>query len=282
MAGGYDEATMRRLGEQLSAQRLLQMVTQLQSAASGLARSANRRTDAELCLIRLSDEELDESLSGLAARVARLEERAAQDRAAEKPVFPQAAPRSAASPVRTEPSGGSSSRSDDPPPWEEERPPLPEEPPEEPDYVFDPPEPPAAPSRPATASAAPAQPPQAPAREAAPGDSSFWPSFAAGLRGKVPPTVIPYLNNPAKVAGVWQNGKLTLWVDSEFTRSMLNKPAVLEKLSQAAAGVFGGDPQVSVVTGTPPKSDGGHPPPAAKDPLDDLMSFGGLDNITIQ
>ena len=98
---------------------------------------------------------------------------------------------------------------------------------------------------------------------------------------------MPYLNNPAKVTGAWKNGKLTLWVDSEFTRSMLNKPAVLDKLAQAAAAAFGGQPQVSVAVGTPPPvepSGGIAPPPAAaeKDPLDDLMSFGGLDNITIQ
>ena len=48
---------------------------ELDPAAAGLARSANRRTDAELCLIRLSDEGLDESFPGLSARIARLEER---------------------------------------------------------------------------------------------------------------------------------------------------------------------------------------------------------------
>ena len=74
LAGGYDEAAMRRLGEKLSSQRLMQMLTLLQSAAASLSRSANRRTDTELCLIRLSDEGLDESFAGLSARIARLEE----------------------------------------------------------------------------------------------------------------------------------------------------------------------------------------------------------------
>ena len=78
MAGGYDEATLRRLGERLSAQRLLQMLTRLQAAGADLPRSANRRTDVELCLIRLSDEGLDESFAGLSARIARLEEKIAQ------------------------------------------------------------------------------------------------------------------------------------------------------------------------------------------------------------
>ena len=72
MAGGYDEATLRGLGEQLTAQRLLQMLTQLQGALADLPRSASRRTAAELCLIRLSDEGLDESFVGLSARIARI------------------------------------------------------------------------------------------------------------------------------------------------------------------------------------------------------------------
>ncbi|NBI10695.1 DNA polymerase III subunit gamma/tau, partial [Colidextribacter sp. OB.20] len=143
MTGGYDEAALRGLGEQLSAQRLLQMLTLLQDASAGLARSANRRTDAELCLIRLSDEGLDESFAGLSARIARIEERLARGipAAPKKPETERGGTAPAPAPK------------DDTPPWEEERPPLPEEPPEEPDYVFDEPapvpEPPAPPKPPA-------------------------------------------------------------------------------------------------------------------------------------
>ena len=277
MAGGYDEATLRRLGELLSAQRLLQMLTQLQKASADLPRSANRRTGAELCLIRLSDEGLDESFAGLSARIARLEERLA------KGIPPSAEPKSIskAEPEKARPAPAKAEGADGLPPWEEELPPPPDNAPaEEAEYVFDEPEPAPGPEPPPSA-------PQPVAVQAAPpaqgGDSSFWPSFAAGLRGKAPPTVMPYLNNPAKVTGVWNNGTLTLWVDSEFTRSVLNKPAVLEKLAQAAASSFGGEPRVSVVTGTPPPSKPAQPAAAEKDPLDDLMSsFGGLDNITFQ
>ena len=59
LTGGYDETTMRTLGEQFTAQRLLQTLTLLQAAVAELPRSSNRRTDAELCLIRLCDETLD-------------------------------------------------------------------------------------------------------------------------------------------------------------------------------------------------------------------------------
>ncbi|OUP47270.1 hypothetical protein B5F19_16695, partial [Pseudoflavonifractor sp. An184] len=118
------------------------------------------------------------------------------------------------------------------------------------------------------------------------GNSAFWPAFAAGLAGKVPPSVQPFLNNPAKVTGVWKNGFLTLWVDSEFTRAMLNKPTVTQPLAQAAAAFFGAaEARVSVVVGQPPAEEGSAPPAAGEkhDALDDLLAFGAqFDNIKIQ
>ena len=114
LTGGYDEATMRTLGEQLTAPRLLQMLKLLQNALPDLARSTNRRTDAELCLIRLSDERLDDSFAGLAARVARLEEQLAGGAPVPAPVPAQTAPAPAA-PARQAVSVSVA------PPWEEER-----------------------------------------------------------------------------------------------------------------------------------------------------------------
>jgi len=281
LTGGYDEATMRALGEHFTAQRLLQMLTLLQSALADLPRSSNRRTDAELCLIRLCDESLDESFAGLSARIARLEERMAQG------VPVQAAP--AVSAPRPQPQKPAPA-ADDLPPWEEERPPLPEEPDTE--YVFDEPEVPVPAAPPRSVPKASPVPQPAPVRSApaAPSsqqeDRAFWPSFAAGLKGKVSPGVQPYLNNPAKVTGVWKNGALTLWTDTEFTRSMLNKPAILESIAAAAAATFGGQPRVSVVTGKPPESAPAAPAPSAppaEDKLDELLAFSaGFDNIVIQ
>ena len=275
LTGGYDEATMRGLGEKLSAQRLLQMLTQLQGTLAELPRSSNRRTDAELCLIRLSDEQMDESLTGLAARVARLEEKLAG----------VAAGSSAPIGVAGQPPVEKKTSASDTPPWEETRP-----------------------EKPAVSQSPKAPPVQAAAEERAPsgpktmaqvptggGDSTFWPSFAAGLKGKVSPTVMPYLNNPAKVKGVWKNNRLTLWVDGEFTRSMLNKPAILDGMAQAAQATFGGEKlTVSVVVGTPPVDEpeerspiGQKAEPAdapeEKDALDELLAFGKqFDNIIIQ
>lgn len=303
LTGGYDETTMRALGEQFTAQRLLQTLTVLQSALADLPRSGNRRTDTELCLIRLCDESLDQSLAGLAARVARLEERLTQGGIpAQSPAQSQAVSRPTQAPQKRP--AAVPNVQEDRPPWEEERPPLPEEPPApgEMERVFDVPEP--EPVRPATCSAArqeaqPAPQQSAPAGGPPDGDRAFWPSFAAGLKGKVPPTVHPYLNNAQKVTGVWKNGSLTLWTDSEFTRAMLNKPAVLLGLRRAAIDTFGVAPQVSVVCGTPPPEEPGPAPvqsaapveherekpaaPPKEDAMDALLAFGEqFDNVTIQ
>ena len=236
LTGGYDEAALRDLGQKFTTSRLLQILTVLQNTQGALVRSANRKTDAELCLIRLCDQEADESFGGLSARVAALEEKlqalhTTESRHTNPAPAPQPEPR-----------------------------PQPEPKPE---------------------------PKPEPAPEA-PADSSFWPSFAAGLRGKVPPSVIPYLNNPDKVTGVWKNGGLTLWVDSEFTRTMLNKPAILEALSQAAQARFGIPAQTAVVTGKAPRQEPVPSPQAAqpeepeeKDALDDLLAFGEFDNIQV-
>ena len=240
LTGGYDGKTMDALGERLDAPRLLQMLRLLQSVLMELPRSGNRRTDAELCLIRLCDERLDGSAAGLAARVARLEQ---QLQNAPAPAAPPASPVPAAPPAPEVPAPEV--------PWEE---PAPQE-----KETF----------------------PEKPAPE-----ENFWPAFAATLPGKVPPSVLPYLNRPEKVAGVWTDGVLTLWTEDKFICERLNKPAVLQPLAQAAGAFFGcSGAQAAVRMGAPPER-----PPAGdgkaggkQDALDQLLAFGSqFDNIKIR
>lgn len=293
---------MRALGEQFTAQRLLQILKTLQETLPELSRSVNRRTDAELCLIRLSDEGLDESFAGLSARVARLEEQLAKGVPVQaQPVqecsvrargpsglsrLPRLCRRRSSRRLRIRPLGRKSvrlclrNRKRSPPglsrrlfrpahPYPRLRLPQPRCP---------------------LLRAAPAQ--STPAGGMQGGTSAFWPSFVAGLRGKVPASVLPYLNNPAKVTGVWKNKALTLWTDTEFTRAMLNKPPVLQGLAQAADVCFGvTGARVSVIAGKPPAEDLAAPAPATQavpaqgsgDALDALLAFGEkFDNIKIQ
>ena len=174
LTGGYDGNTMRSLGEQFTAPRLLQILKLLQSTLPELARSSSRRTDAELCLIRLCDERLDDSAAGLAARVARLEELLAGGIPASvvTPAPPAAPVPQPAAPVQSPPAPTPAAPAAPPrpaapsaadtPPWEQERPPLPPEPEEEPSYDLPvpPPAQPEAPPAPAAA-AQPAAPTQA-------------------------------------------------------------------------------------------------------------------------
>ena len=65
---------MDSLSQGVSPTRLIFMATQLQAVSAALPMSANRRTDAELCLMRLCDESLCGDTAALAARLARLED----------------------------------------------------------------------------------------------------------------------------------------------------------------------------------------------------------------
>lgn len=68
LSGGYDTATLDRLEQNASGNRLLYLASTLQKASADLYFSANRRMDAELCLLRLCDESLCGDLTALEAR----------------------------------------------------------------------------------------------------------------------------------------------------------------------------------------------------------------------
>ncbi|MBQ3557818.1 MAG: DNA polymerase III subunit gamma/tau [Oscillospiraceae bacterium] len=259
LTGGFDETTLRTLGERFSAPRLMQMLTLLQQTAGDLPRSTSRRTDAELCLIRLCDVTLDESLSGLSARLTRLEEMMTSG-GVPAPA-PTPASKAAAKPATPAPVG-------DLPPWEEA----------------------ASEPKPAPVPApapAPAQPPKPAPTPAPSGESggAFWDSFVAGLRGQISMAAYPYLSNRAQVRGTWKDGVLTVWVPDDFTKTILNKPAVTEVMAKAANARFGGSVRVAFAVGTPPAEAVNAPSPApaqdAPDALDALLDFGKFDNITI-
>jgi len=260
LTAGFDETTLRTLGEKFSSQRLMQMLSALQRTAADLGRSSNRRTDAELCLLRLCDVTLDDSPAGILARLERLEKGVVS--------VPTPAPMPKPAPPEEQPKSP-----EDRPPWEETPPPA-HAPAPEPAPV---PVPEPVPT--------PAQSAPAPAEEPAAGD--FWPGFTATLRGKVPPASLPYLTNPAAVAGRWKEGVLTLWCKDEFTKALLNRPNVTEALCRLAGERFHTTARVVLTVGRAPAvqipaTPAPEPPPAG-DALDQLLAFGkDFDNIIIQ
>ena len=227
MTGGYDENTMRFLVERLSAARLVGMLSLIQSTAAELPRSANQRTDAELCLMRLADPALDGSVTGLIARVERLE--AALVGGTPIPAAPAAAP--APAPVREAPAPSAKpAPAGERPPWDEPEVPVEPKPAPVPKRREPAPVPQADPAAKAASSAPPS---------AALADGSFWPGLVAGLRGKVGFAEYPFLSNPALVQGVLEGDKLTIWVDSEMTKALLNKPAVSDQVARMASARLG-------------------------------------------
>ena len=263
LTGGYDEQTLRHLENLLSPQRLTQILSQLQTTLADLARSGNRRTDAELCLIRLCDSRLDSSSAGLVARLARLETMLAGGQ------VPLPTPVEKVQPGKGTPLPTPST---DRPPWVEERPPLPDEPGEPVVQVETP--------------RASAPTPPAPVQPSAPA-ADFWPGLADALRGQVPMGEYMFLK---KAQGRLEDGALNLYVDSDFTRAMLHKSTVTEPVAAAAQAMLGRPCRVAVVVGTPPvaQTPAAQPPVVAPvltetDKLDELLAVGRqFDNIIIK
>jgi DNA polymerase-3 subunit gamma/tau len=276
LTGGYDEATMRALSEHLSSARLLQMLSVLQAATADLGRSANPRTDAELCLIRLCDPTLDGSAAGLTARVEQLEQRLeygvpAAPAPAQTPAAPAPTP---TQPVQIAPPQSSS----DLPPWDMDAPPASKAPPK-------------APPQPAPQAAPPKAAPKAAAPAASGSSAAFWKSLCAALQNKVPMGEYTFLIDPAATVGDYRDGVLTLWADSDFVEGLLKKPSVLDPVTREAARLAGRSVQVFVKLGKPAPAPTSAPPPTqvpaqsppAHDNFNDLLALGRqFDNIEIK
>ena len=260
MTGGYDEGVLRTLSERLTSARLVAMLSLLQTTSAGLALSVNQRTDAELCLIRLADPTLDGSVPGLTARIARIEEALAGGAALTVPQTAAPAVAPAPAPVKA--------AAEDRPPWEE----APQAAPAPQTAAPARPEPPRTP--PVTA--------QAPAPTTAPMVFS-WPALVAGLRGKVGMAEYPFLSNPAMVQGVLEGEKLTLWADSDMTKTLLNKSTVLDLVGKAASARMGMPIHVAFQVGKPPVSTAQAAPAQPGDALDALIAdSAAFDNIIVK
>ena len=250
LSGGYDSATLESLSSGVSAVRLLYLATTLQKSISDLYYSSNRRTDAELCLLRLCDESLSGDLTALAARISRLEETSAgvPQAVSLSPVQSAAPPSSKAA---SNSAGHPSPASGDPPPWEDsisEEPPLPEEPPlrEEPagERVFD------VPARESTSPSKPSEAPAAPAGGFTAG-TSWWRGFAENCKGQMPAMYRAFLDH---CNGTLTDGILTIFADTDMTKSRLNNDRILGILQEAGTQAAGAPVQVRLQVGQGPQS----------------------------
>lgn len=296
MTGGFDGETLKTLSARFDVPRLVQMLTQLQQTAADLSRSANRRTDMELCLVTLCDPSLDQSPAGLSARVARLEQGAPATPAPAAGTAPEAPP----APKReTPPPVPSATRKAPPPPDE---PPMPDEPPardgDAPPWDVGPDSTPspaqrlaAAPKRtrepkpdpkaaaPAGAAQPPSPAPPQPAVQGWPG----WPAFREQLKGRLAVSDYSFLSNPAMAEGRFDGGQITLWVANDFLRDMLGKPAITQPMAQLCQALTGAVCRIAVKVGPAPPEEPAAPsaPAPPQDALEAFLAQAG-DNITVE
>ena len=269
LTGGYDSQTMDGLLRQADSARLIAICTTLQRTAADMNVSVNRRTDAELCLLKLCDETLSGDLSAINARLARLEQQmtagvryaAAEGTAqVEKP----APARAAAKPTAVE--------DEAPPPWEDSAPAPADE------SFDDAPPPygePAEPERPQSAMTAPAPQAAEPKAEAsAPtGDSDIWLALMESYKNRLTPDKRAFVG---QADGRLANGVLTVYCPTAVTKAMLDTEAVAAVLREVTGQSVGRAVAVRFVVGEP--EDG-----KKRDKFQDLLRMGSkFDNFNIK
>ena len=274
LTGGYDSQTMDGLLRQADSARLIAICTTLQRAAADMNVSVNRRTDAELCLLKLCDETLSGDLSAINARLARLEQQmtagvryAAAESTAQVVPAPAEKPapaRAAAKPTAVE--------DEAPPPWENSAP-APA------DGSFDDAPPPygepAEPERPQSATPAPAPQAAEPKAEAsAPtGDSDIWLALMESYKNRLTPDKRAFVG---QADGRLANGVLTVYCPTAVTKAMLDTEAVAAVLREVTGQSVGRAVAVRFVVGEP--EDG-----KKRDKFQDLLRMGSkFDNFNIK
>ncbi|MBQ3497126.1 MAG: DNA polymerase III subunit gamma/tau, partial [Oscillospiraceae bacterium] len=250
LTGGFDTAVLARLGALCAPQRLIAMTTLLGRCIADLASSANRRTDAELCILRLCDESLCGDVTALCARIERLEAALASG--------VPAAPVPTAAPAAVEPA---------PPPvpddvpfdlYDDERPPLPEEP------LWD--------DEPPREAAPPA--PQAVQTANATGDTALWGALLEQYKNRVAVDRRAFLG---MCRGELKDATMTVWCSNDLVLQRLRTDAVTAVLEEVTSEAAGRAVHVVFKVGAPSApADGG-------DRMQELLSLGQkFDNFTIK
>ena len=272
LSGAYDSATLENLSRQGTSARFIQLCTLLQETAAQLQFSVNRRTDAELCILKLCDETLSGDLAALNARIARLEEQIAagvQFAARNAASVPAAAQAPAKAAVKQEAPKAAPKTAEEALPWDE--PPLPD------DYDAPPPygEPVerAEKSVPAEKSAPKQAEPAAPLSEGSAADDDTFYQLMESYKNRLTPDKRAFIGT---AEGEVKDGLLTVYCTTEVQKAMLDQQVVIDVLSDVTSRAVGQEIRVRFLVG---------PRPGAKkrDRMQDLMRMGSkLDNFTVK
>lgn len=251
LSGGYDANTMKNLLALGSGARFFQISTILQTATAELQFSVNRRTDAELCLLKLCDETLSGDLTALGARIARLEEQLAAGLQLAAGAAAKAVPAPATAPA-------AEAERDDVP-WDE--PPLEEKSP----LCGEPVE------QQKDEEAAPPAEPAVQAQESDAGD--VFAQLMESYKNRLAPDKRAFIG---MAKGRLQNDTLTVYCAMDLQKNMLDQKAVTDVLEEVTSRAVGREIKARVVVGEP---EGGQ----KSDPMEKLMRMGSkFDNFTIK
>ena len=275
LTGGYDSRTMGGLLQQADSARFIAICTTLQRAAADMNVSVNRRTDAELCLLKLCDETLSGDLSAINARLARLEQQmsagaryaAAENaarivQAADAPAPKQEKRAAEAAPLEDEA----------PPPWEESAPGATEEAYDDAPPPYGEPVAPAAKREEAPTPVAAEPQPETPEASDA-GDADLWLNLMESYKNRLTPDKRAFVG---QADGRLANGVLTVYCPTDVAKAMLDTEAVAAVLREVTGQSVGQEISVRFTVGEP--EDG-----KKRDKFQDLLRMGSkFDNFNIK
>ena len=273
LSGAYDSATLENLSKQGTSARFIQLCTLLQETAAQLQFSVNRRTDAELCVLKLCDETLSGELTALCARIARLEEQiAAGVQFAARNVSSAPAPAQAPAKTASDQETPAPKAAEEAPPWDE--PPLPD------DYDAPPPygEPvesaPKAAPRAAETVSAPQQAGDfaAETADSAADDDTFY-QLMESYKNRLTPDKRAFIGT---AEGEVKDGLLTVYCTTEVQKAMLDQQVVIDVLSDVTSRAVGQEIRVRFLVGARPGA-------KKRDRMQDLLRMGSkFDNFTVK
>ncbi len=254
LSGGYSETFLERLCADFTEEELLQMLGILQQASAELVYSSHRRSDVELCILRLCRRTLAADPGALLARISRLEAALAGGRlggaeAGGKPDALRPAPPEAERAVPAEEMAATPAG--ELPPWdlplEEET--APTAPPARRDTRAEAQNKQTQERAPAAAEAVIES--STPPKQAMAGNA-FWQELVTALKEKLPPSAYSVLRKAELVSGVLEQDTLTLYLADEMSRSRLDRDAVLEIITAEASARQGSPLKLALTIAQPP------------------------------
>lgn len=259
-SGGFDRETLDGAGRNLTVSQAMSFIEYIQDASGRLRDGRDPKITAELCILGLSQPRLADTPEQLSIRISRLEKALEEGAAAAAPEKAErvgsTVPEEAPCPVKAGAAPAAPPPIEDAPPFDletdVERPPV-----DEPPQASAPEENQAPPERPReteiTHDAMPTQ------------DSSIWPRLSAQLKTDMSPDM--YFGVLSDASAELKDGKLTLFVTSEFKKTRLESAKAQECVKDGIEKVLGRAAPFVVEVAKPKPNE---------DMLDRLARFGNV------